>query len=325
MECRAYIQQQHGLEPWAEFNRIKWKCEARVMKFQCPDSDAYIESLFFLNKRGKLYLPPLNPFHPTLFHPTPTDKPYRVNRQWHQSAEVMIETMLRHGGTAAYCLPPDITDIRPFLWKGFKVNVKYTYHIQLPYMIDKASTEIRSKLKKAAQEGYHSRLSQDMNEVYPCLLETESRKGFSHNLTLEDLRLAQRLLGNERLRCYVCYTKEGEPVSASLIVVMDNGWAFGWVAGSKTAHLPHGVVQQSQYFAFQDLGSLGIQGIDLVGANLPSVAKSKASWGGELVPYYQVRIPVFKEILRSSLDWIRFKRTDRVPIFKLERRSKQRG
>jgi len=299
------LHQEHEmLTRWADFNHLKWGCSANIVKFQNSDSNAYIESLFFFNQKGKLFLPPLNPFHPTFFHPTPTDKPYRINQQWRQLSHQMIEEIIRHGGSASFVLPPDITDIRPFLWRGFKANVKYTYHLKLPYSLEQASTEIRSKIKKATQTGYRSALTQDMNEIFPCLIATENRKGFHHDLTLSDLQLAQQLLGHDNFRCYVCYSPEGEAVSASIIIVMNEDWSFGWAAGSKTNHLTKGVVQQSQHFAFEDLTRIGIHNVDLVGANLPSVASSKSGWGGELVPYYQVRLPVFKETLRSCRNWL---------------------
>lgn len=314
-----------GLEPWAEFNRIKWGCEAKILRFQREDSEAYIESLFFLNKRGKIYLPPLNPFHPTVFQPTPTDKPYRLNRQWHQTAEVMIGELLRYGGSAAYCFPPDIRDIRPFLWKGFKADVKYTYQIRLPHSLEQASPGIRNRIKKAVQEGYRCGLTHNMAEVHACLLETETRKGFSHRLSLEDLQLAQRLLGDDGLRCYVCYSPSGEPVTASVILILDGRRALFWMAGSKTEHLSHGVVQLSQHAVFDDLAAVGLQDIDLVGANLQSVARSKSGWGGELVSYYQIRLPIFKDLARTSLDWLRFHRRKRLAIFQEEGSFRARG
>ncbi|MNO16718.1 hypothetical protein D3C76_64050 [compost metagenome] len=296
------------LEQWAKFNTIKWGCKTKIMRFQSPGSEAFVESLFFINKRGKLYLPPLNPFQPTIFHPSNTDKAYRLTRQWHDAANLMIQEIKHFGGAASLSLPPEITDIRPFLWNGFKTNVKYTYHLKLPYCINTASTEIRNRIKKANAQGYNSSLCNDMAEVYSCLLGTESRKGFSHHLSADDLRLAQQLFGSDCFRCYISYSKEGEPISTNVMIV-DNKRALWWIAGSKSEHLSNGVAQQSLFLAFQDLASAGVESIDLVGANIPSVAKYKANWGGDLIPYYQVRIPILKEILRTGLDWIKFGRS----------------
>ncbi|WP_083791418.1 GNAT family N-acetyltransferase [Paenibacillus sp. oral taxon 786] len=216
--------------------------------------------------------------------------------------------------SASFVFPPGIADIRPFVWSGFIAEVKYTYIVELPYEIDQASTEIRAKIKKATAAGYWTALTQDMAEVYQCLQGTETRQGFSHHLTQQDLELAQSLLGDQAFRAYVCYAPNGEPVSTSVVVSLDGRRAFGWIAASKTEHLNLGVVQQSQSFALQDLSDLGFAEFDFAGANLPTVAYSKTNWGGRVTPYYLIRSPGLKEIFRAGRDWMRFVRRSRQPL-----------
>ncbi|MNO16720.1 hypothetical protein D3C76_64070 [compost metagenome] len=296
------------LANWAEFNRRKWHCDVEAITFQVPNSGAYGESLFFTNRRGGFYLPPHNPYHPTLFHPTPTNKPYRSNKQWHDVADLIIDRLLKIRGPVIFNLPPEITDIRPFLWRGFKADVKYTYYVNIPYSIDLASKAIRNKIRKAAAEGYISVRTDNMEHALQCLAETEKRQGFSHQLTVHDLNMARELLGENALRCYICYSKDGEPVSVNLSLLLHPTRATGWIAGTKSAHLSKGVVQQLQLFEFEDLASIGVTSFDFTGANIPSVSESKADWGGDLMPYYVIRKPGFKEILRSVRDWFQFKR-----------------
>ncbi|GJM82864.1 hypothetical protein HMSSN139_53600 [Paenibacillus sp. HMSSN-139] len=178
--------------------------------------------------------------------------------------------------------------------------MKYTYVVELPYALEQASTEIRAKIKKASASGYRTALSRNMAEVHQCLQGTESRQGFSHQLTLQDLDRVQDLLGDQAFRAYVCYAPSGEPVSASVVVTLDGRRAFGWIAASKTEHLNRGVVQQSQSFALQDLSDAGFAEFDFAGANLPTVAYSKTNWGGRVTPYYLVRPPGVKEIFRAG-------------------------
>ncbi|GIP22021.1 hypothetical protein [Paenibacillus sp. J22TS3] len=299
------------LERWAEFNRQKWGCHAVMRRFQAPQSDNSCESLFFFNRRGKLYLPPLNSYHPTLFHPTSTTKPHRISTQWHEAAELMIQEMSGVAGTAGFCLPPEFTDVRPFIWHGFEVSVKYTYYLDFPFMLEKASGDIRGRIKRAASEGYYSQRSRNMKDVHECLHGTESRQGFSHNLTLEDLESAQELLGEEAFRCYVCYSKDGEPVSASVVLVLNQERGQGWISGSKVEHMSKGVVQHLQSFLLQDLSDGGMAGFDFAGANIPSVAKSKAPWGAYLVPYYVIKKRGFKDVLRIAWSWWQFGQSHR--------------
>ncbi|CAM4430958.1 GNAT family N-acetyltransferase [Paenibacillus phoenicis] len=302
------------VEKWAEFHTRKWGCRAHLARWEAPNSPARGEGLLFFNRRGHLYLPPLNPYHPFVFHPTPTDKPYKLTRQWHEVAKAMIPDLRKVQRSASFVFPPGIADIRPFVWSGFIAEVKYTYIVELPYEIDQASTEIRAKIKKATAAGYWTALTQDMAEVYQCLQGTETRQGFSHHLTQQDLELAQSLLGDQAFRAYVCYAPNGEPVSTSVVVSLDGRRAFGWIAASKTEHLNLGVVQQSQSFALQDLSDLGFAEFDFAGANLPTVAYSKTNWGGRVTPYYLIRSPGLKEIFRAGRDWMRFVRRSRQPL-----------
>ncbi|WP_138494492.1 GNAT family N-acetyltransferase [Paenibacillus pinistramenti] len=288
---------------WAEFNRLKWGCPYVIRRFQSGDSDYYGEAIFFEGKRGKWYLPPLNAYHFISFCSGAASKAHKQSSRWHETAELMIGDFKANMGTAGIVFPPDITDMRPFLWAGFQVGIKYTYQLKLPFVLGDASSEIRGKIRKAAGMGYRTELTARMADVAACLDETESRKGFSHQLTKEDLELARELLGDKALRCYVCYAPDGEPASASVVLALDNGMTLGWVAGSKSAHLSSGVVQFSQSFVFEDLSRLGCTSFDFAGANIPAVAKSKAPWGAELVPYYFIRRPSLKGILRSGYDW----------------------
>lgn len=296
------------LMQWAEFNERKWGCRARLAEFEAPNSPARGEGLFFYNAKGKLYLPPLNPYHPFVFHSTPTDKPFKIDRQWREVAEAVAADMLKSPSSASFVFPTDITDIRPFLWSGFIADIKYTYVMELPYSLDRASADVRAKVRKAGAAGYRAARTEDMAEVHQCLAGTEARQGFTHRLGLEDLRLARSLLGPEAFRAYVCYAPSGEPVSASITICLDDQKAFGWIAASKTEHLNQGVVQLLQSFELGDLSDNGLKTFDFAGANIPSVASSKANWGGVITPYYLVRPPGYKEILRAGRNWLSFVR-----------------
>ncbi|GGA33494.1 hypothetical protein GCM10010917_18340 [Paenibacillus physcomitrellae] len=291
------------LSGWAEFNRLKWGCRYAIQKFQNGDSDYYSEGLFFEGKRGKWFLPPLNAYHPFTFHPGAASKPHKLNSRWQETAEMLIHEMKAHMGSAPIVFPPGITDMRPFIWSGFHVWMKYTYYLKLPFKLEEASSEIRGKIRKAAAKGYRTERSVNMAEVLDCLRGTEDRKGFNHHLTVEDLELARSLLGDEAFRCYVCYAPDGKAVSASVVLALNSHLAQGWVAGSKSEYITSGVVQLSQSYAFEDLSQDGFAYFDFAGANIPSVSKSKASWGAELVPYYLVQKKNLKHLLRTGYEW----------------------
>ncbi|WP_337100765.1 GNAT family N-acetyltransferase [Paenibacillus sp. YIM B09110] len=216
----------------------------------------------------------------------------------------MTSKLSEVAGSANFIFPPNIADIRPFLWSGFKSTIKYTYHSQFPYLPEQVDSSIRSKIKKANSNGYYSVKTDDIEAVFHCLEGTEARQGFSHQITVRDLQMARELLGDEAFRCYVSYSKEGEPVSSCIILRTSAEHAFGWIAGSKSEHLTKGVVQQLQDFAFDNLSANGVKEFDFSGANIESVSESKSYWKVELRPYYGIRLPGYKDVIRAGRDWM---------------------
>jgi hypothetical protein len=304
------VQVQEALSNWCEFNRQKWKCQVLLKRFQAPNSEAYCDSIFFLNKKGKLFLPPLNFYNPVEFFPTPTNKSFRISRQWKEVANVMLGEMVKNRSNMDFVLPPDIKDIRPWQLAGFRIGVKYTYHIKFPYNSEQLDGLIKRSINKANSEGYVTIKTDNLHDVHQCLIETETRKGFDHQLSISDMELAKDLLG-ESFRSYVCYSKEGAPVSASIVLILNKKCALGWVLGTKHAYLNHGVTQQLHDFTFKDLSSDGLEAFDFCGANIPSVSEAKSQWGGELVPFYTVRRQGMKELFRTGREWMNYMKKHR--------------
>jgi hypothetical protein len=185
-------------------------------------------------------------------------------------------------------LPPQISDARPWQWMGFKATVKYTYYIDLPFTLTQADNTIRASINKALNAGYTCSRSNISSHILECLAETEERNNFNSKLDNETLELARQLMGDERFRSYVCYAPDGEPVSSCVVFYSPGGLAIGWLAGTKTAHLKAGVAQLLYNYKLADLQQAGCIGFDFGGANMQSIARMKANWGGRLVPYYVI-------------------------------------
>lgn len=292
------------LAKWAEYNRMMWNCRAEIRRFKVEGTEAYCESLFFLDHRGQLFLPPMNAYHPVIFNPTPTKKSHSITTQWLKVAEAMVREMTKVGCPVNFVFPPDIQDIRPWKWSNYIVDVHYTYCLKLPYRRETLDSSVRRKIIKAQERGYVCRIADKMSDVYECLVETEGRKGFSHRLTTENLELGRKMLGDEILRPYVCYSEQGEPVSASIELILNRNLAVGLMLGTKSEHLQHGATQLITEFMLNDLSALGVKNYDFVGANIPTVAYSKSQWGTELTPYYTVRKRGFKDMLREGKKWV---------------------
>lgn len=285
-------------EGWLEFNRLRWNVRlARVHLGATPFPR--LEAVFFLGKHGKIWRPPLVPYVSMHFLPTPTQTSFRLISQWLELGKSIAEETRAYGLDGPMFLPPEIADLRPWQWLGFKAGVKYTFYIDFPYRVSAADHNIRAKLKRASDAGFVCRRTRDMQSVFRCLSETAATQEFQFDLNVDDLELADRVMGPELLRCYVCYAPDGQPASARVVLFTPGARALVWLAGTN-GHLQSGATELLMKFVIDDLEDNGAPGLDFVGANLPGVAAAKAKWGSRLVPFYALQTPCARELAR---DW----------------------
>lgn len=284
---------------WLEFNSRKWGLKAQVV---CLSGDGAplpaIDAVLYLDRRGRIVHPALNPYVPLSFTSTPTRGRSRLYRQWLEAAGWMAAEMRGRGLRSAIALPPDIEDVRPWQWAGFRADLRYTFVLDLPHAAEHQDPMVRNRITSATRRGYRCEQGADLADVWSCLLGTQARQGFVHGLSLADLTLAHGCLGDERLRRYVCYAPDGQPASALVVLHEPQGDAIGWVAGTRHDDLASGAAQLVTQFALADLAAAGAQRLDWAGANLATVAAAKANWGPRLVPYYVVEAPNARSIAK---------------------------
>ena len=275
-----------------EFNHRKWGLQPLKVRYtEKGKAFPALEAVLYIDKGGRVRLPPRTPYLPMVFLPTPTKSISRLSRQWLSVSNLMVNEFRRRGLRGLVALSPEVSDVRPWRWQHFTVGVRYTYYLDFPYQIEQADSDVRRKVIRARENGFYCRRVSALDDVYQCLKDTEERKAFRYGLTVNDLALARELLGEDCFRTYVCYGPRGEPASTEVVLYRPGGRAGGWVAGVKTNYLTSGASQLANAFSLQDLESAGASGCDLFGANIPSVANFKATWGARLVPYYTVEAP----------------------------------
>lgn len=297
------------LEGWLVFNETRWGLTSRRIRLSAcePDGPA-IEAVYSLNAAGKIMLPPLIPYLPVKFDPAPEDTHTPIGQQWDTAGDLLARSMRERGLRHVVPLPPCMPDIRPWQRARFVADVKYTYHVGLPYDESGMRTNIRRSISNSRKAGFVCERTENLAHLHECLLQTEERQGFSHGFTLSDLRLAQLLLGHEAFRVYVCYAPDGTPASATIELHQPGATALGWMAGTKTEYLRSGVAQHLQRYVLDDLCAAGAVGYDFVGAQLPTIAAMKAAWGATLIPYYRVDGGRVRTLARHARDYWSFRR-----------------
>jgi len=292
------------LDGWLEFNKYKWGLKPKRLKLKISDNGPTLETVIYLDNKGRIAMPRLNPYLPIVFHPTSTKLPYKLRYQWLSISELLAEKFKKRGLRSSVSFSPNVEDIRSFQWEGFLSEPRYTFFLNFPIDFNEIDHSVRKNINKAKTNGFYVQPTFDFQKVIECLSDTEERQGFSYGLTPSDLEMADKLMGEEHFRCYTVFAPDGEPAS-SRIVLKGNSIALDWVAGTKRKFLKYGVSDHIVYSVLNDLADSNVRIFDYCGANLPTVQNMKSRWGGELKVLYNIRPLNIRTFLSMGLRWFR--------------------
>lgn len=297
------------LDGWLKFNEYKWGLKSQILKFNLKgENSCSVEMVIYLDKKGHIVLPKLNPFLPTVFHPTPTGKVSKLRHQWLSVSELLVKEFKKRGLKSSIALPPEIIDVRVWQWQGFLTEPRYTFYLGLPINLSDVDPIVRKNINRAKNEKFYVLRTYDFEKVIECLSDTEKRQNFSYRLTKDDLEVAAKFLGEENFRCYIAFAPNNEPASARIVLKGNNEMALDWVAGTKKKFLNSGITNYLISFILDDLVNSGTKIFDFNGANLPTVQEAKSNWGGELKVYYTLRPLNLRTFLGFGLRWLKSKR-----------------
>ena len=292
------------LPAWVAFNCWRWGYQAQSIN-ETADG-AVARAVFYTDRLGRIVQPRTNAYLPVL-----VEFDERISRResaWLDVGDRMARRMRDHHVHGSIVLPPDITDVRPWQWHGFIASIVYTYIVPLPLDPVLVSRSARRRASKAAGLGFTCEITDDADAIGVCLSDTERRQGFSYGMSTDQLRIALQRIGTSAVRMYLCRDSDGNAAASRVVLHSARGTAVDWLAGTSDPQLSSGATQLLIKFALEDLGSVGATAFDFAGANLPSVAKAKSHWGGDLVPAYAIQEPGPRGIARAGRAWWRFAR-----------------
>jgi len=287
------------LPGWVEFNT--WRTGLKEHRFSSGRGGAEVRAVFYLDRRGRLKLPPTNAYLPVVFS-SERERPSGRTAQWLDVSAPLVEEMAQRGFANQVRLPPEVDDVRPWQWRNFLVRVFYTYCLDFP-LDNRLVAELPRRLAdRAARLGMTVERVADIDPLMECLAQTERHSGFSYGIDPREMRVAQSLLGSDSLRTYVCFDPDGRPAAAAAFLHAPGARAIEWVAGTRRS-LNDGASCLLFRHILEDLSSAGALGIDFAGANIQGVALFKSQWGASLVPTYSVRTYSVRAGARFLADW----------------------
>lgn len=286
---------------WHKINCTEWKLE--TSKLQLPifyDSD-FLNSTantfnlnidyFCFNKKGKIIAlgaffikgtkivrPENFSFTALWFSEELSDVAYI------EIAEVLIQLLKNNYSKISLKLNSQISDIRPFTWANFKIEIKYTYIKKNDLAPHYSVSKNLSKLEK---DHYVFKVQEIDNNSWQINLKFLKKLGFSISLCSSYQLLLFEWDKIGILKALNVYKKKELICSNIVLFDKDNHKLYTILLNSVNIEEKH-----AHTFLYTSIFNWckenGISDIDLCGANLKSVSKFKSYFNADLTPYFSI-------------------------------------
>ena len=226
-------------------------------------------------------------------------------------ATFITEALAIRYQTISFALAPSVSDVRPFLWHNYgqtqdryAIDVRYTSYVDIAdfKLSEKpddiaafvnASAARRQQIRYARRDGIVTEASENVGAFIDFYRMTMERQG--ETVEVENLDqmalLVTGLINVGMARMFVSRTREGVPGSIA-VYTLDNKRAY-YLFGANDPELRNTPVGTAVLWdAFHALADEGITQLDLEGVNSPRRGWFKLSFGGNLIPYYQVALGI---------------------------------
>lgn len=241
--------------------------------------------------------------------PTYGQNPSQQLSEHFELASFIAEWMAGNYSAIEFALSPSVADIRPFLWFNYgqdtgryRVDVRYTSVLEIgDFAIAEKLEDVaayalcssarRQQIRYARRDGVVTEEFSEVGLFADFYLQTMVRQGERVPPKKMDniVNLVQALLMNGMARMFVSRDHHGVPGSAAVYAI-DRHQAY-YLFGANNPNLRNTPTGTAVLWdAFTQLAKGGVTLIDLEGVNSPRRGWFKLSFGGNLIPYYQITL-----------------------------------
>ncbi len=232
--------------------------------------------------------PDLCPHGGFLYAPVASESTVRRESEHSAATKVLAEFLAERYHSVQLTHAPDVIDMREFIWSGWEVTPRYTYHIPLgdPDAIwGRMERRVRTVVRKAEKEGFLFRETEDMGLLrrqYEMVYARQPGGTPVDSGVVERLAVAVQEKGLTETQLV-----ESASGGTASIVAFVKGFdcTYAWVAGADP-DFREGGATSLLYWRFLERAQFSR--FDFVGANMAAIAFFKRGFGGDLVTHYSV-------------------------------------
>ena len=182
---------------------------------------------------------------------------------------------------------PELIDVLPFIWRDYKVVVRYTYRIDLSQseedLLKGMSGDTRNMIKKAEKDGLCCTRVDNMVDVYSLLKKTFARQKLSFS-TSQEQKILFDYAKSGNSAAFVTYLN-GRPSSA-VFTIKDRQTCYYIMGGYDSQNKHNGAGSLALYKAILQAKADGCSMFDFEGSIVPQIEKYFRGFGGRLTPYF---------------------------------------
>lgn len=231
----------------------------------------------------------LTPYQGILLTADSSQKPSSMAAARHEISGQILAYLQNHFDYIDFTLPPGNDDIRPYLWRGFKEETRYTYRFPILPADDLSkqySQALRRKIKKYRKEGLRLEESNKLQPLVDFIFESYGLHGIKPPLPRPQMEQVFGAMLKQKLG-RIFYLFQDKIPGAGILVGLDEGHLFSFFAGMSA---PFRAQFDSEYLYSEILSLPEFEGrtFDFLGANTPEFEQFKRSFGGALHSSYRL-------------------------------------
>lgn len=187
-------------------------------------------------------------------------------------------------------LPPHVPDVRPFLWRGWKIIPRYSrmLDLSLPGSQHTTARSLAKQVRKAEREQIAVHEEDAPERLYDLYETTFQRQGLPTPVPKElFLGLWKTISAQFPIHLFFA-TWQDKPVAANAVVHYgDTVW--DWVAGTSEMGRSMGAPSLLKWKIAEWFREQGARFFDLCGIDHPTIGRFKSGFGGDLVSHFQIK------------------------------------
>lgn len=186
-------------------------------------------------------------------------------------------------------LPPDILDVRPFLWRGWHVQPRYSRTIDLANLeIDQCARSLTKQIRKAQRGDVTVEEDNSPRAFYELYRSTFERQHLIAPLDEDRFIILWHMVEKKfNLKLFFA-NRHGKRIAGNAVILFgDTVW--DWIAGADETARSIGAPSLLKWRIAQEMKAAKAKTFDLCGTDHPSIGSFKAGFGGREVIHFQLR------------------------------------